>query len=99
MLNKFCSFFHTHFAKIQSFTPLRNIHFYVYDRTVQHKQSKVKLKPDVLGLPSPVLNHEDGFRVAWEDVIIVGEAKFGDFDCLIHQTASYARAVFSHQRD
>ena len=94
MLNQFCSIFHT-----QSFTPLRNISFYPYDRNVQHKQSEVKLKPDVLGLPSPVLNHKDGFRVAWEDPFVVGEAKFGDFDRLIHQTASYVRAIFSHQRD
>jgi hypothetical protein len=75
------------------------MYFYRYDRNVQHKQPEVKLKPDMLGLPPPKLDEGRRFCVAWEDVLIVGECKFDDFGGLIHQTASYARAVFSHQRD
>jgi hypothetical protein len=99
MLNKFVTTFRAHFAKTSLLTTIRDIHFYRYDRSVQHKQPKVKLKPDVLGLPSPVLDEEHVFRAAWGDVIIVGEAKFEDFLRLIHQTASYARAIYSHQPD
>ena len=53
----------------------------------------------MLGLPPPVLDEELVFRGVWEEGLIVGEAKFDNFLRLIHQTAAYARAVFSHQRD
>jgi hypothetical protein len=99
MLNKFVTTFRTHFANTSPLTTIRDIHFYRYDRSLQHKQYEVKLKPDVLGLPPPLLEEEDVFRAAWGDVIIPGEAKFEDFVRLIHQTASYVRAIYSHQPD
>jgi hypothetical protein len=99
MLNKFCSTFRDLSPAIPSLTIRHDIYFYPYDRVVQHDQSKVQLKPDVLGLPSPVPKHKDRFRVGWGNVVVAGEAKFHDFMALIHQTASYVRAIFSHQRD
>ena len=99
MLNKFVTTFRAHFTKTSLLTTICDIHFYRYDRSMQHKQPKVKLKPDVLGLPSPILNEEHVFRAAWGDVIIVGEAKCEDFLRLIHQTTSYVHAIYSHQPD
>jgi hypothetical protein len=97
MLNHFGDTLRAHLTKNRHPISFRNIYFHRYDRNVQHMQSKVKLKPDLLGLPELV--DEELFCVRWEDVIFPGEAKFEDFIALIHQAASYARAVFSHQRN
>jgi hypothetical protein len=85
MLDSFVATFRTFFAKYEPLRPIHDFRFYRYDRIVQHNQSKVRLKPDVLGLPSkPVLDEESGFRALWEDVFILGEAKFDNFLSLIH---------------
>jgi hypothetical protein len=98
MLNRFAATFRTRFAETHPLALLRDFYFYRYDRNVQRKPSEVKLKLDVLGLPPPPLNQECRFCAAWEDLLIVGGCKLNGILDLTHRTASYARAVFSHQR-
>jgi hypothetical protein len=75
MLNKFVTTFCTPFVKTPYFIPIHDTYFYHYNCIVQHKQSEVKLKLDVLGLQPPILDEGVAFCAAWEDIIIIGEAR------------------------